>query len=214
MSQVKHDIERILNQARIKLPGASDAGIKGELFDVLNEFFGETSSWMEAISINILPNTTEYEVTPAEGGQIIRLAGVVDKNKLPQPAIMPSFGLVSFRDPYNVAQTFIATVVKNVSLPTTKDQLPITPDFVYSVYGTTILDGLLGRMMSQLNKSYSNDTLGTYHLKKFSDGIAMARVATLRANTFGTQRWHFPGGWRGRGQRGGVSVGANTGQGF
>jgi len=110
VSAVKQDIEQLMNQARTRLVGVSDAGLKGELFDVFKEFFNTSSCWFEDITLNIVANTTAYNIVPT-GGQIIRLAGVFDVNNLPQPAIMPELGLIHFRHPYNVAQVFTATVV-------------------------------------------------------------------------------------------------------
>ena len=39
MAIQKRDFDRLMNQARTKLTGASEAGLKGELFDVITEFF-------------------------------------------------------------------------------------------------------------------------------------------------------------------------------
>lgn len=215
MSALKQDTDRLMNQARVKLPGSSDAGIKGELFEVFHEFFNDSSSWTENVPVSILVGTTTYSVAPGEGGTIIRLAGVVDATGLPQPAILNDrFNGITFSHAYNNVQTFTATLVKNVVLPTQKDCIPEVPEWVLPVFGPTILHGLLGKMMGQLSKSYSNDPLSVYHTKKFRDGIAMARTASLRRNTFGTQAWTFPQGFRTRNQRGGVSVGSQTGFGL
>jgi hypothetical protein len=210
MAAATQDWTQLLNQARVKLPGSSDAALKGELFDVLHEFFDTSSAWTEAITLNVLPNTVEYAVTP-DSGQIIRLAGVVDGNNIPQPAIMAELGEVLFANPYNVAQTMTAVAVKSVVLPTSRDQLPEIPSWVLPRWHNVILDGILGKMMGQLNKSYSNETLSTYHLRRFRDGMAQARVAALRHNTFGTQSWRFPSGFATRTQRGAVSsIGSDT----
>lgn len=206
----KEDIIRVLNQARIKLPGASDAGLKGELFDTFNDFFGTSSSWLEDIVINVLTGVTNYDVTAADDGQIIRLMGCVDMNNIPQPAMMPSFGTLVLVNLPGQPNTFTATFAKNVTLPNNTHNFPIVPDWVLGVYGTSVLDGLLGRMMSQVGKSYSNETMGTYHLKRWNDAIQGARIATLRRNTLGTQAWGFPQSYRTRGQKGGVSVGNDT----
>lgn len=199
------DVKHLLNQAKAKLVGSSDAGIKAELFDVLNEFFNESSVWTENLNISVIPNELEYDMTPSDGGQIIRLAGVVDQNNIPQPAIMPDFGVLLFANPYNVAQTMVATVVKNVTQPVAHGSVPDMPDFTLSVYGVCILDGLCGRMMLHKTKSYYDASLAQYYLKRFNDAVAMARVAKLRRNTFGTQAWRFPQGSNGS-QRGGVST--------
>lgn len=208
MAAAKQDFDRLMRQANVKLIGASDAGIKGELYDVFQEFFNVSSSWLENLDFTIIAGTVDYDLAPTEG-QIIRLAGVVDANNIPQPALMPARGRVSLRDvPSSGGAVFTATVIKNVVLPTTRDQVPLVPDWVLPVYHNVILDGLLGRMMSHMNKSYFSEQLSVYHLRRFRDGIAGARVDALRRNTMGAQAWAFPQTFRTRGQRGGVSTGS------
>lgn len=210
MPAAKQDIDQLLNQLRIKLTGASDSGIKGEIFDVFREFFNDSSSWMEDIAVSINAGTLAYDLVPGDGGRIVRLAGVVDVNNIPQPALMPVMGQLLLQYAQNSAQTWTATVVKSVSLPTLKDQFPSVPDWVLPVFGEAIISGVLGRMMAQPNKSYTDKEQSKYHLARFRKGITDARVATLRRNTVGSQAWSYPQGFRSRGQRGGVSVGNAT----
>jgi hypothetical protein len=123
---------------------------------------------------------------------------------------MPNFGQVVLAEVPGQAATYQVTVALNVSLPTDKNGFPITSDWLLSIYSTGILDGLLGRMFSVPNKSYTNVALGQYHLKKFNGVVNQARVAALRNNAMGTQAWTYPQQFRTSGQRGGVSVGSDT----
>ena len=209
MTAAVQDWTRVMNQARVKLPGASDSGIKGELFDVFQEFFNDSSCWLEALTFNVLPNVVVYDIVPTEGG-VIRLAGVVDSHGSPQPSMMPNFGQVALSRIPSVADTFTAVAVLNVDLPVDKNAFPVVPSWVLPIYSTGILDGLLGRMMGHASKSYSNATLSMFHLRKFKSAIVGARIATLRNNTFGTQAWSYPQAFRTMGQRGGVSIGNDT----
>jgi hypothetical protein len=203
------DWERLLDMATAKLPGVSRAMLKSNIFDVFHEFFDLSSAWLEDIAVPIVPDTTTYVLVPSEG-TIIRLAGVRDVNNVPQQALMPTLGTISLVYPSTQAQTFTATVVKNVVLPTERGDIPLAPDWVLPMWGPSILDGVLGRMMGELSKSYSNLPLSNYHLKRFLNAIATARSATLHRNTFGAQNWSFPRQF-GRGtQRGGFST-SNTG---
>lgn len=200
------DFEHILDQARVELPASSDAAIQHGLFDVFREFFHDSSSWTEDLSINIIPGTVAYDLVPLDG-QIIRLAGVVDQNMILQPAIMPTIGTILFRSPYASAATFTATVVKNVVLPTGKEFVPTLPDGFLAVWGKDIVDGLVGHMMQQMGKPYSNQGIANYHLSRFRNAVAAARVAALRRNAFGVQAWAFAQDWKMKSQRGGISVG-------
>jgi hypothetical protein len=100
----------------------------------------------------------------------------------------------------------MARVVKNVTLPTTREDVPIVPEQLLRVYSVHLLDGLLGKMMGQQAKSYSNSAMSMYHLKRFRTGIVIARTAAARDNLVGGQEWAFPRGWTSRSQRGGVST--------
>jgi hypothetical protein len=251
MAARREDVYRLLTQAETKLVGASVRALKAELFDVLHEFFNVTSCWREDIPITIKQNVQSYQVTPSQGGAIIRLFGVIDQNWIPQPAVLmdpsnpgppggSSLGPIStniqpnptsvlgtryillrnqYTAPLNPAtaggNTFTVSVIKNVvSYEVSKDMVPLIPEWIIPTFYEYLLDGLLGHMMNQPNKSYSNDTKGVYHLRRFRDGMAMARIAAIRANTTGAQNWTFPQSFRTRNQKGGISVGAETGWGF
>jgi len=73
---------------------------------------------------------------------------------------------------------------------------------VLAKYRDDILDGLLGRMMTQPNKPYTNSQLAIFHMRKFVQACASARVEWQRNNTYRTQAWAFPGGFSGGTQRG------------
>ncbi len=234
----KAQFENLMNQARVKLTGASDVGIKAELYQVLKEFFYDSNSWTETIELPITPEIRCYKLVPRYGGKIIKLIGVVDSFKAPVGAFMPRFGelelahaprysgsaagAVSPPYPYGFSPLYVLAtgstgpfdpgwiyhvhVIKNLDWQTTRDMVPICPDWVLSVYEVTILDGLLGKMMTQQNKSYTDKETGLYHLRRFRTGIQQAKAAALHQNTMGAQNWRFPlqGGWRSRTQLGGV----------
>ena len=218
MSIQKQDVDRFMGQIRTKLAGASDAGIKAELFEVLDEFCDDTTAWQEQIMLNVIPATTSsnnliYDLVPQQGGTIIRLLAVFDPNQIPVPAFLPTgsqsnleVGQLNMVNPVNTAQTLTVFVAKTVLLPTQKDEIPDFDQTLFRRYLRTIIDGTLGRMMGHANKSYSNAGGSTYHLTKFNAGKAMARVQTQRQNTFGAQAWSYPQQFRSHGQRGGVST--------
>lgn len=206
MPIAKQDYDQLLNQARARLLGASDAGLKGELYDVLSEFFNDSRCWLESIRFNVVTDTTTYDITPSEG-QIVGLVGVLNSSNQSQAALMPNIGTVILSSAPNVAEAplyYYALVAKTVKLPTGKDQMPIGPDWVLPRWHTGILDGLLGRMMSQPQKPYTSEKHAAYHLKRFRDAIAQARTAALRQHTLGAQAWRFPQTFSTRTQQYGV----------
>ena len=216
----ERDVDRLLNLARTELVGASDAGIKAQLYDVCREFFKDSNSWYEHIKLPIVAGQRHYRITPAEDGMILRLVAIWDSNRIALPAILPHLDPPSAElelvYPQNVNMTARVVVTKQIVEPTTKTMLPEAPRWLLPVYHETILDGLLGKMMGQTTKSYSNDTQSVYQLRRFRDGIMQARVASERANLYGGQAWRFPGAFRTNSQRGGVSTPfpSDSGRGF
>jgi hypothetical protein len=185
------------------------------LWGVIKEFLQDTNAWIEHQKLLVTANVNCYNVTPRDGGQIIRLVGVVDGNRVPVNATMSNLGRLDIHQMINISSVDIPLtdtstasnhpwhfcIVKNITFPQTKDQLPIAPDFVLRVYSGTIVDGVLGKMMMQQAKAYSNVTLGKYHLQRFRDGIGIARNDTWNQNVFGGQRWRFPQGFATNSQR-------------
>ncbi len=210
------DVDFTMNQARMKLPGSSDSGIKSELFSVVKEFLKDTNAWIEYNRLNVTADVQFYTITPREGGQIIRLVGATDGNGFAVNVSMPEIPTLIVHKRVQVTSipsspndtTLSATspwrvcIIKNIDLPQTRDQLPICPEFVLKRYSEIILDGILGKMMLEQAKSYTNTQLGMYHLKRYRDGINEARNDAFTQNVFGGQRWSFPQTFSTRSQRG------------
>ena len=221
-----NDLSLLLNQATVKLTGATNKGIKAELYTVLDEFFDISSSWFEKIPVDAIAFQHEYTVTPTEG-RIVRL-GVVKSNTnfptnalydasvaasqqnvggwLPIPAIMPTLGTIILQSPPSNPAALHVWVIKNVSAAA-RDMVPIAPDWVLPQFGRYILAGVLGKMMASPNKSYTNDAQSVFNLKLFQEGISRARTAALASNTYGASAWCFPQQFHTRSQNGYLSVG-------
>jgi hypothetical protein len=195
---------QVMGQANVALSGASDVGLKVQMFDVLEEFFDGSNCWQEHINFTVVPDLLEYPLIPLTG-RALRLYGVLDQNNVPQPAVMPEIGKVRFLYPYTDSQPMTATLIKTVTDPLSCFP-PGIPDWVLPTHGLCLLHGLLGNMMTQPGQSYSNPAMGNFHLQKFRNSIAHARIAMMRMNTVGSQAWAFPQQFRVSGQRGGVST--------
>jgi hypothetical protein len=196
--------DKLLGQANVSLTGASDAQLRVQLFDTLEEFFDGSNCWQETISFTVIPETLDYQINPLSG-RILRLYGVIDQNSVPQPAVMPVIGTVHFLYPFTDTQPMTAVVVKTVTDPFNCSP-PHVPDWVLPVHGRGILSGILGAMMLQPGQSYSSAPLANWHLTRFRDAIAHARVAMMKTNTVGAQAWAYPQQFRVSGQKGGVST--------
>jgi hypothetical protein len=195
---------KLMGEAAVSLSGASDAELRVQLFNVLEEFFDGSNCWREAVSFVVIPNTLDYQLF-VMSGRILRLWGVYDQNNVGQPAVMPCIGTVRFLYPYSDTQPMTAVVVKTAADPLGCFP-PNIPDWLLPMHGLGLLHGLLGNMMQQPGQSYSNPQLAIFHLQKFRDAIAHARVAAMKMNAVGAQSWVFPQQFRVFGQKGGVST--------
>lgn len=231
MAIQERDLERVMNQARVQLPGASDAGLKGVLFDVIDEFFDVSNSWTEWVNLTLTTGNQVYQIYPKFGGMFNRLVTAIDTNNVVQPALLtfgetplggpftgggaptpsttyaPPPGVVlTFVNPVNSTMTVQVLLTKKSILPNNKDDVPDAPSWLFPKYARYLLSGVVGTMMMQKSKSYSDNSLGPYNLKRFRDGMDMAKTETMRSNLLGGQAWRYPNTWRSNSQRGGVST--------
>lgn len=222
----QQDWDQLITQATAKLVGVSIAAMEAEMYDVLSEFFNDSSCWTEKITGQYVPNVVAYSFTPSEG-QIIRFTGASDWGPvtppdifaaispgtpapLTLPALMPHRGTIILSGIPSTTGFMQAGFVLNCSLPATRKGPPIAPDWVLPIWHVGLLDGLLGKMMTDPNKSYSNSQGSVYHLKRFRDAIGRARVSALRANTNGAAAWRFPQQFRALSQQSGVPAIGNA----
>lgn len=194
------DVNRLMDNARIRLPGALDNALQLEFFSLMNEFFQNTNAWQEELQITVNPTSAshltdpeafKYDLVP-DGGSIFRLMEVFDANGYPVKAAMQEPGIVTLYYSPNVQCVYTFTVAKTVTDPTTREGYPEFPAWVLNKYGNEILDGLMGRMMSQIAKPYSSPKMADFHMRKFNAGVQRAYVETLHGNVYRAQNWRFP----------------------
>lgn len=187
------DIERLMQNLRVRLPGAIDDAIKFELFNTLNDFFQGSNIWREDIPVPITPGVKTYPLIASGPAAIVRLMGVIDNNSLPVDAVLDldTRDLVLTLDPSS-AVDYTAQVSLTVDDPVDRESYPIFPIWVLNLYINDIIDGVLGRMMSQPAKPYSNTQLAAYHTRSFTSAISAARAEANRKYAYGAQRWRFP----------------------
>jgi hypothetical protein len=210
MAIQKQDLDRLMNECEVQLPGATRAGIRGVMFNVMDEFLTDSNSWVESIPVSIGPNTQDYVITPAQGGQIKRLSQVVDTNGVVYPGIItdlnPPSATFHLTWPQNQPVSTTAMVVKSIILPNQHGDVPDAPVWLIPQYERVIEAGVVGRMQMHKAKSYSDAANGPINVKRLRDGIAMARTQALRQYLYGGQAWRFPRNFRTNSQRGGVST--------
>jgi hypothetical protein len=195
MPQLVQDYQRLINQAVVELPGATDAGIRQALFEVFHTFFTETNSWQETITVAVLAGVTEYNLVIAEGGEFVRLLSLVDTNDIGQPAVTDMVGVLTLRDTPNTAATFTATIAKTIGVPVDREGKPEIPEWVVARWEPVLSAGLLSRMMIQNKKPYSDKIGATFWGRRFLNGLGSVKSAVLHGNLQGANTWSYPRGF-------------------
>lgn len=186
------DLTRLLNNARIHLPGATDTNIQLELFNVLNEFFQTSNIWQEKIGFTLVAGQTDYTIVQESPAAIVRLFGIVNADELPVFGTMTEPGEIVLNTAPGYAGVCTATVSLTVVDPLTREGNPQFPAWMLPKYGMGLLEGLLGRMMAQPAKPYTNERMAIFHIRKFTSVMSQASVDALHKNIHGAQAWRFP----------------------
>jgi hypothetical protein len=198
------DINRLMDNARTNLPGSLDGPIQLEFFNVLNDFFQKSNIWVEDITFPVTALSvcgSTVDITP-ESGAINRLMYVLDADNSQRRMTMAEPGTLLFVDTPNAAATWVARVSKTVIDPiATSGRLagfPQAPDWILTKYNNGLLSGLLGNMMAQVAKPYTNPKLALMHMRKYSQALANARSEARHQNLYAAQAWRFPVGFANR----------------
>lgn len=190
------DVNRLMDNLRISLPGAVDAALRLEVFNALNDFFQGSNIWREDIEVPITAGVTNYEITPTGPAVIVRLIGVIDSNKLPVKAVLDLItGELALASAPSQTDTYTAQVVLTVNDPLDREGYPVFPMWVLNLYQNDIISGVLGRMMMQPAKPYSNLPLAAAYTRSFQSAISAARAEANRRFTYRAQAWQFPQGF-------------------
>lgn len=184
-------INRFMNNARVHLPGALDSAIQQEFFNVLDDFCQKSKIWQEEIEVNIETGETEYEIVASEPGTIVSLISFNNSNGIPVACSMATPGTIVLDAEPSNDDTCTAIVSLTVVDPTAGDY-PQFPEWLLQNYFTGLVDGVVGRMMAQPAKPYSNERMAIYRTRLFNDARARARSEASKKNLHGGQAWRFP----------------------
>lgn len=184
------EVNRLMDNARVHLPGALDNAIQRELFSTLDEFFKGSGCWWEDISLTTQAGVQAYDIA-STAGTIVRLIQIGDVNLIPVPGKMDIPGYLELRNDPGI-QDLTLRVGLSVVDPVTRDGYPLFPQWVLQKYGMELTEGIIGRMMLQKSKPYSDPALGQIHLRRFRAGISRAKVDKAHGNLLSGQAWRYP----------------------
>lgn len=203
MPNLTQEYARFINQLRVELPGATDAGIYQAMYSVFHEFFENTNAWQEDINVSVVTDETVYQLTVAEGGEFKRVLAIVNEDGSPVGTFKCNLtGLVTFKNAPSAAAVWVATVSKTIGIPVDRDGKPQVPDFAFAQFYVCLVAGVLGRMMLQPRKPYHNPRLAQMHWGRFRNLMGDVKTAVAKGNLFDAQSWRFPTSFSTRSQRG------------
>jgi hypothetical protein len=189
---MSHALYRLTDDIRNRIPGVVDPMIQSELFAVADELFNRSNCWTALMPFTTSSTSKEYTLVPDVASRIVRLNEIKDADEMMVRGYMSEPGTVVLWEYPSTTETYTADVVLTVADPTTRDGDPVIPEWALVQYREVLLDGCLGRLMSQIAKPYSNERLAIYHMRRFRNGIAQAKAEKTHGNLYRGQRWSFP----------------------
>lgn len=207
------DATRLIADAKIRLPGANDAVIRQDLFYCVDEFLKFSNAWTEDVPIAVLGDgvTTSYYIQTATDGLINRFMFASTSKGFPVRGSMAKIPFFVLVEAPTSADTYTITVALTVTDPTdTATNFPLFPEWILAKYRTDLLDGILGRMMAQPAKPYSSPQLSIFHMRRFNQAMAKAKIEAQHGNVYRGQQWKFPSrAFAGGRQRGSAGFGSS-----
>lgn len=198
------------NELTTRLPGISSGQLDLELKSTIREFFTKSGYWVEELpAIDIKADKDQYRVN-TQGQSVVMGVQQVFVSGTP-------IGLTTYRPKFQNSGSARASSAYPVEVdllelspvPNTDidggliviarlnpiGEICKVPETAATHFFDEIMDGVLGRLYSQPGKPYTNLIQSQYHLKRFRDGMAMARDIARKRFSTATRPWSFPQGW-------------------
>lgn len=188
--------DRLMENLRVRLPGSKDTVIKLELFNVIDEACRTAGMWIEPIPIALAVGQDLYDITPA-GTSVVEVIEVahptLDVTDITYDAGQIVLSTVPAADDVDSSPLYVTAQLAPSNTETDITQwLPVD---LWTTQHELLLDGTLGRMMSQIAKPYSNPVFATFHGRRFRNAMAMARNGTATGSVAYSRTWSFPRGF-------------------
>lgn len=185
-------MDRIMDNARTRLPGAVDKNIYHEVQYVLDDFFKATGCWRERIEVEVYANTLTYEIESADlPSRVFALKYFSNGNRTPYAATLNDGNVLTLQKAID-AGTYYADVILTVTSRLNDEDYPRFPQWVADRYADAIADGLCGRLMAMPAKPYSSPQHALFFARKFRAAAQEVRTEVDRQNLVGGQNWLYP----------------------
>lgn len=185
--------DRLMDDARGSLPGATDAAILRELWNVIDEACRDGWIWRESKGVTLEVGRVTYFLTPT-GADVVQVLSV-SHDTLDLTNMIVEFGTLYLTTPpvlSDIDVPLVAVLVLAPSLEAGADPEGLIPGDMWRTFHQMWLHGLLARMMAQPAKPYSNTPMAVFHRRSFTRDVAQARLQVRTENIPGAQAWRFP----------------------
>lgn len=190
--------DRLLNDLRVRLPGATDGMLQREVWLTLNDFCREGLAWREQVEVPLVDAVSTYDVAP-NGTEVVVVYGVSHPTMDLQGAVY-SFGKLLLTAAPSAADLITPVFVEAALTPALDvgaDLEGLIPSDMWSEHHEVILNGVLGRMLAQPAKPYSNPALAAFYVKSYTGERARVRHKVRTGGVMAPQAWRYPR-WAGR----------------
>lgn len=203
------EFDRLLSDCAVHAPGALQSAVEAELVATLRDFLQQTNVWRGRYELSITVDSTCYSISPGGGVAIKRLMNLFDSQDLSKrwvwPAAMDTPGVITLGRAVSQAATWVADVsLYPVDGSNGSDCRRLVPGWILNDYFDALFQGTVGRLQTQPLKPYSNERLGTGHLRLYHTAKARARADQMQRNVYDAQAWQFPAMGTVRGSQRGV----------
>lgn len=185
--------ERLMAEVTVRVPGAIDSAIRGELYDTLDEFFRNTHVWQEDIPLGVITTKLIYDLDSNEWvATINQLLSVNTVNQVPIAATMTEPGTLVLTYAPSTDEVYTVKVGLSVADVMDTNGFPQIPQWIAIKYREAFKDGVIGRLMCQPAKPYYNEKWAAYHGARFRSAMVSAYADAKQQNVFGAANWRFP----------------------
>lgn len=182
----------LLNNARVRCPGALDDALKQELLNVIDEFCRGTHAWRDAVTVDIAAGQDLY--TPAFTADPLIIYGIGHPTLDVTGAVYDDGTIVLPNVPtaIDAINPLAVDAAWAPFLDMESDADDWLPAGLWTRYHDCLLDGLCSRMMLQPAKPYTSATLAIHHGRRFRAGMSAARYKARAGVLPNAVLWRFP----------------------
>lgn len=194
------EYDNFMQDCITNLPSSVPMTIEPELAMVLRDFCQQTNAWRAMYKFPVDTEHTCYVVQPPQGAAVNLLHGLFDAADPDRKPVV--YSGVQMRVPGHIdlmkPPSAPAQWVADVSLYPTRELRngssckAVIPGWLLERYYDTLLHGVLGRMMRQPLKPYTNLALGSLHGASYGAGRAATKAELAVSNVWGSQQWRQP----------------------